>query len=103
MFSDIIGQHQVKQQLVEMVQHNRLSHALLFLGKEGNGSLQLAMALAQYITCEKANPRSRADNQVVGLFSDESSNSRLTTHDSWDSCGVCSSCIKAEKLVHPDI
>ena len=104
MFINVIGQHHVKQQLVEMVQHNRLSHALLFLGKEGNGSLQLAIALAQYITCEKANPRSRTSNQVGGLFSEESSDSRLTTDDSrLDSCGVCSSCIKAEKLVHPDI
>jgi DNA polymerase-3 subunit delta' len=103
-FTEIIGQHHVKQQLVEMVQHNRLSHALLFLGKEGNGSLQLAIALAQYITCEKANPRSPASNQNAGLFSDESSDSRLTTHDlRTDSCGVCPSCIKAEKLVHPDI
>ncbi|HEY2721784.1 MAG TPA: hypothetical protein VGI82_08665, partial [Chitinophagaceae bacterium] len=41
-FSAIIGQNEVKQQLVEMIQNNRLSHALLFLGKEGNGSLQLA-------------------------------------------------------------
>ena len=87
-----------------MVRHNRLSHALLFLGKEGNGSLQLAMALAQYITCEKANPRSRTANQASELFSSDSSDSRLTTHDSrLDSCGVCPSCIKAEKLVHPDI
>jgi DNA polymerase-3 subunit delta' len=104
MFSDIIGQHHVKQQLVEMVRHNRLSHALLFLGKEGNGSLQLAIALAQYITCEKANPRSRAGTQGSELFATESSNSPLTTDDSrLDSCGVCPSCIKAEKLVHPDI
>jgi DNA polymerase-3 subunit delta' len=109
MFSEIIGQQHVKQQLVEMVQHNRLSHALLFLGKEGNGSLQLALALAQYITCEKANPRAGAVNQVGGLFSAESSDSHPdsyldTTADSRaDSCGVCSSCIKAEKLVHPDI
>jgi len=51
-FKEIIGQKEVKQQLVELVQHNRLSHALLFLGKKGNGSLQLAIALAQYLTCE---------------------------------------------------
>ena len=38
-FSEIIGQTEVKQQLIELIQHNRLSHALLFLGKEGNGSL----------------------------------------------------------------
>src|SRR5215470_8666032 len=103
MFSEIIGQHHVKQQLVEMVQHNRLSHALLFLGKEGNGSLQLAIALAQYVTCEKANPRSKIANQASELFTAESSDSRPTTHHSrptthdsrLDSCGVCSSCIKA--------
>ena len=49
-FKNVIGQAQVKQQLVEMVQHNRLSHALLFLGKEGSGGLSLAMAFAQYVT-----------------------------------------------------
>jgi len=106
-FSEIIGQHHVKQQLVEMVRHNRLSHALLFLGKEGNGSLQLAMALAQYITCEKANPKpqgNKRDEKASLLFSAESADSSLIAHDSrLDSCGVCSSCIKANKLVHPDI
>ena len=56
-FTEIIGQQQVKHQLVEMVQNNRLSHALLFLGKEGSGSLQLAIALAQYLTCEKVSNR----------------------------------------------
>ena len=61
-FKEIIGQQEVKQQLVEMVQHNRLSHALLFLGKEGSGALQLALHLAQYLTCEKANPRVKNRN-----------------------------------------
>src|SRR5687768_362513 len=50
LFRDIIGQKEVKQQLVEMVQHNRLSHALLFIGKEGNGALPLAICFAQYIS-----------------------------------------------------
>ena len=36
---DIIGQEKLKQQLVEMVQHQRLSHALLFVGPEGSGAL----------------------------------------------------------------
>ena len=46
-------QKETKQQLVQMVQHNRLSHALLFLGKEGVGALPLAFGLAQYVVCEK--------------------------------------------------
>jgi hypothetical protein len=33
-FSRIINQQEVKQQLVELIQHNRLSHALLFLSKK---------------------------------------------------------------------
>jgi DNA polymerase-3 subunit delta' len=36
-FKDIIGQDEVKQHLADLVEHNRLSHALLFLGKEGSG------------------------------------------------------------------
>ena len=48
-FKDIIGQKEVKQQLAEMVQHNRLSHALIFLGKEGSGALSLALAFSQFV------------------------------------------------------
>ncbi len=49
LFSEVIGQSATKQHLAEMVEQNRLSHALLFLGKEGVGGLPLAMAFAQYI------------------------------------------------------
>src|SRR6187401_1156124 len=107
-FSKIINQQEVKQQLVELIQHNRLSHALLFLSKEGSGALSLALALAQYLTCEKANPKKQSrylsgPNSNASLFGEE-----LTTHDSQlttqtDSCGTCPSCIKANRLVHPDI
>src|SRR5688500_1379904 len=50
LFKDVIGQSEPKKHLVELVQHNRLSHALLFAGKEGSGALPLAMALAGYIS-----------------------------------------------------
>jgi DNA polymerase-3 subunit delta' len=76
-FQDIPGQPIVKKNLVNLVASNRLSHALLFLGKEGSGSLQLAMALAQYVVCEKPTAE--------------------------DSCGVCPSCTRAAAWVHPDI
>lgn len=49
LFSEVIGQSATKQHLAEMVEQNRLSHALLFLGKEGVGGLPLALAFAQYI------------------------------------------------------
>ncbi len=106
-FSSIIGQQPVKQQLAELVQHNRLSHALLFLGKEGSGSLSLALAFAQYIVCEKVNSRqSVVSSQQPGpsLFGDPeppTPNSKPEIQN--DSCGVCSACLKAQQLVHPDI
>src|SRR6187455_113059 len=79
-FSKIINQLEVKQQLVELIQHNRLSHALLFLSKEGSGALSLALALAQYLTCEKANPKSQS-NSNASLFGEElpAPDSRLLT------------------------
>ena len=53
-FENIIGQQATKKHLIDLVQHNRLSHALLFLGKEGSGSLAMALAFAQYIVCTSA-------------------------------------------------
>ncbi|HMC85761.1 MAG TPA: hypothetical protein VKI61_09550 [Chitinophagaceae bacterium] len=96
-FKDVIGQQYAKEQLAELVQHNRLSHALLFLGKEGSGALPLALAFAQYIVCDRVNGKT-----APSLFGDP----LLSTNDSalrTDACGVCPSCSKAQKFVHPDI
>ena len=49
LLSEVIGQEPLKKQLVQMVQQQRLSHALLFVGPEGSGALPLAIAFAQYI------------------------------------------------------
>ncbi len=76
-FKDVIGQEIVKQKLIQSVNNNRISHAQLFLGQEGTGGLPLALAFAQFINCENKS-------EV-------------------DSCGTCSSCIKSQKLIHPDI
>ena len=100
LFKDVIGQGDVKQHLVEMVWQNRLSHALLFLGKEGAGALPLAMAFAQYLVCERVNGKS-ANQAAISLFGDEpveSVNNALT-----DACGECPACRKAAQLIHPDI
>jgi len=76
-FKEIVGQHAIKQRLINSVNENRVSHAQLFLGPEGSGSLALAVAYAQYLSCEDKQPD--------------------------DSCGVCSSCRKYQKLMHPDL
>jgi len=76
-FSQIISQDAVKQRLLTSVKENRVSHAQLFLGPEGSGSLALAVAYAQYLSCDDKQPN--------------------------DSCGKCSSCRKYQKMMHPDL
>ena len=100
-FENIIGQKQTKEQLVQLVQNNRLSHALLFLGKEGSGALSLAMAFAQYIVCEKVNGKIKPvlEASLFGEPVDIVAEPLVFN----DSCGICSACIKANKLMHPDI
>jgi DNA polymerase-3 subunit delta' len=98
-FDQIVAQEEVKHHLKDLVRKNRLSHALLFLGREGSGSLPLAIAFAQYIFCEKVNPGLK--NKEISLFGDEK-----PIHDQIileDSCGKCSSCLKVNQLIHPDL
>lgn len=101
-FKDIIGQQQVKEQLIQLVQQNRLSHALLFLGKEGSGALSLAIAFAQYIVCTSAKETAQ---KSVNLFGEapSSPSPQGEGRGEADSCGICPACTKADKLIHPDI
>ncbi|MBD0289413.1 MAG: hypothetical protein ICV79_28945, partial [Flavisolibacter sp.] len=110
-FKDLIGQKGVKQHLVEMAQHNRLSHALLFLGKEGTGALPLAIAFAQYLVCQKVNDRMALEPSLFDttppLFKERQPNEAKVGNEvpgvEVDSCGICPACIKAAQLMHPDI
>jgi DNA polymerase III subunit delta' len=77
LFKEVIGQEEIKKRLTLTVHENRISHALLFLGPEGSGNLALALAYAQFISC--------------------------TNRQQDDSCGVCPSCQKYHKLIHPDL
>lgn len=100
LFKNVIGHKQVKQQLVEMVQHNRLSHALLFLGKEGNGALPLAMAFAQYVSLLTIPSASQASS----LFAETVELKLPSTPEEADAwMQKQPSFSKAEGLVHPDI
>ena len=46
---DVIGQQEVWNRLMEMVQENRIPHALMFCGPEGCGKLAMALAFASYL------------------------------------------------------
>ena len=102
-FQSITGQKNTKDQLVQMIQHNRLSHALLFLGKEGSGALQLALAFAQYIVCNKVNGRETKANAEPSLFGEPEPQTNSNAQTVNDSCGQCAACKKANELIHPDI
>ena len=75
-FKDIIGNEQAIQQLRNMVDHDRIPHALLLMGEAGVAKLALAQAFAQYVHCE---------NHING-----------------DSCGVCPSCLQHQSYNHVD-
>ena len=77
LFKEIIGQETLKQKLVQTVNENRVSHAWYFFGPEGSGVLPLALSFARYILC--------------------------TARSESDACGVCASCNKLNKYIHPDL
>ena len=76
-FSDIIGQNEIKRKLAETVDNGRVSHAQIFTGASGWGTLPLAIAYAQYLNC--------------------------TNRQNGDSCGECPSCRQIQQLAHPDV
>lgn len=77
LFSQVVGQHKLKEKLLGSVTNGRVAHAQMLVGPCGAGSLPLALAYAQYLACKN----------------------RTET----DSCGKCDSCIRYAKLEHPDL
>ena len=76
-FADIIGHDELKARLRSQIDAGRVSHAQLFSGEAGFGTLPLALAYVQYLFCKNR-------------------------HDG-DSCGICPSCQQIEALAHPDL
>ena len=76
-FKDVIGQEEAKKRLIREAKEGKIAHARLFCGPEGIGKVPLAIAYARYLSCN--NPGER------------------------DACGICPSCIKFNKLAHPDL
>ena len=51
-FSDVIGQHDVKDRMMKMVEEGRVPHAIMLCGPTGVGKMALAMAFASYLLTE---------------------------------------------------
>ncbi len=76
-FADIIGHKELKAHLRQSVLSGRVSHAQLFTGKGGYGTLAMAIAYGQYLNCRNRTAE--------------------------DSCGVCPTCQQIAALSHPDL
>ena len=76
LFAEIKGLDEVKQKLIESINSNHVAHAQLFLGKQGSPNLPMALAYATFLNCTDRQPT--------------------------DACGVCASCVKMNKYIHPD-
>lgn len=98
LFKDVIGQPAVKQHLAEMVAQNRLSHALLFLAKEGAGGLPLALAFAQYIVSLPPDAPLVAD-----LFGGMTALAPTPSYIHPDDIASQPAFQRAAQLIHPDL
>lgn len=76
-FADLQGNQELKRVLAEMVDSGRIPHAILFHEEDGGGAFPLSVAFLQYLYCAHRS--------------------------GGDSCGVCASCNKLSKLIHPDL
>jgi len=74
---EVSTEQYVLQRFRSLIKNGRLAHAYLFVGPDGIGKFEAALALAKYLNCEE--------------------------HPDESFCGKCSSCRKIEAGTHPDI
>jgi DNA polymerase-3 subunit delta' len=67
LFSEILGQEHLKNHLTQSVDNGRVSHAQLFVGPEGCGTLPMAIAYAQYLLCINQNGENSGGNDSCNL------------------------------------
>lgn len=93
LWKNVIGQENVKLHLQDMVLQNRLSHALLFLGKEGCGALPLAIEFAKFVICQP-----KPAIIIEDLFGEMSSLASQNNEDE-----LTNAKHRADQLIHPDL
>ncbi len=67
LFSEILGQEHLKKHLTHSVDNGRIPHAQLFVGKEGTGTLSMAIAYAQYVLCSNVQGENESRNAACNL------------------------------------
>lgn len=64
-FADVIGQHEARERLLQLVSEQRVPHAMLFTGPEGSGKLALALAFASYLLGERYEGHSILESEAA--------------------------------------
>ncbi|MET7028766.1 DNA polymerase III subunit [Sediminicola luteus] len=62
LFNDILGLSHIKKHLTLSADAGRIPHAQLFVGKEGCGTLPMALAYAQYVICANTQGENVGEN-----------------------------------------
>lgn len=96
---DIIGQENAINILKGVIRKNRVPHALLFVGEDGIGKKFTAINFAKALNCHRTES-SELRVKSEGLFEDPEPR---TPNGLIDSCDQCPSCVKINKLLHPEI
>ena len=77
LFINVLGHNGIKEVLIKEVSNGHIAHAQLFNENSRVSALPMALAFSMYLLCNNKNLS--------------------------DSCGVCASCKKMLKLIHPDV
>ena len=64
-FADVIGQHEARERLLQLVSEQRVPHAMLFTGPEGSGKFALALAFASYLLGERYEGHSILESEAA--------------------------------------
>ncbi|MBT7425341.1 MAG: DNA polymerase III subunit delta', partial [Flavobacterium sp.] len=67
LFNQIIGQEHIKNHLQTSAKNGRIPHAQLFVGKEGSGTLPVAIAYAQFLLSHFSDNPSASELKVAKL------------------------------------
>lgn len=78
-FEEVLGQTQAVGKIEAMLSSEKLPSVMLFYGPDGTGKKLTALKIARALNCTKNNP-------PESFF-----------------CNECSSCVKIEKKIHPDL
>jgi len=77
LFSQIIGQENIKKHLISSADNGRIPHAQLFVAPTGSGALPMAIAYAQYLLCKNSGGENDTGDHACNLKFDKLSHPDL--------------------------